>query len=103
MADTGRSCPHQKGWIVMPGTIQIMRTDRGFCFLRDTEGVEVFFLHSALASPDHFATLAVGVVVEFAAEAGPKGPRATKVTVVPEPCRSWGPSQSPMPHTQEVA
>ncbi len=103
MTDSGRPRPHQKGWIVKHDTIQTMRTDRGFGFLRDTEGVEVLFHHSALPSPDHFATLAVGMMVEFEAEADPKGPRATKVTVVPDPRRSSGPSQGPMPHTQEVA
>jgi CspA family cold shock protein len=68
----------------MQGTIQTIRADRGFGFLRDTEGGEVFFHHSALPSHDHFATLRVGMVVEFEAESGPKGPRATKVTLVPE-------------------
>jgi len=69
----------------MQGTIQTLRTDRGFGFLRDTEGAEVFFHRSALTLPDSFATLEVGMVVEFEAEQGPKGLRATKVTIGPEP------------------
>jgi CspA family cold shock protein len=69
----------------MQGTIQTMRVERGFGFLRDPEGGEVFFHHSALLSPDHFATLTVGMVVEFEAEHGPKGLRATRVRLMPEP------------------
>ena len=71
----------------MQGTIQTIRLERGFGFLRDPEGGEVFFHHSALPSPDHFATLKVGMVVEFEAEHGPKGLRATKVTCMPETSR----------------
>ena len=52
----------------MQGTIQTIRAERGFGFLRDTEGGEVFFHHSALPSPEHFATLKIGMVVEFEAE-----------------------------------
>jgi cold shock protein len=76
----------------MQGTIQRIRAERGFGFLRDAAGAEVFFHHSALPSPDHFATLAVGMTVEFEAEMGPKGLRAAKITVTPlrtPPLRSF--------------
>jgi cold shock protein len=85
--DTGQSRPYQQGDVVMQGTIQTIRTERGFGFLRDTEGAEIFFHRSALTLPDSFATLEVGMVVEFEAERGPKGLRATKVTIGPEPRR----------------
>ena len=68
----------------MQGTIQSIRAERGFGFIRDVEGGEVFFHHSALPSPDHFATLTVGMVVEFEAEPSPRGPRATRMTRIPE-------------------
>ncbi len=68
----------------MQGTIERLRTERGFGFLRDVKGDEVFFHHTALSSPDRFATLTIGMAVEFEAEPGPKGPRATKVMRVPE-------------------
>lgn len=68
----------------MQGTIQSVRAERGFGFIRDVEGGEVFFHHSALASPEHFASLAVGMVVEFEAEPSLRGPRATKITRLPE-------------------
>jgi cold shock CspA family protein len=68
----------------MQGTIQSLRTERGFGFIRDVKGGEVFFHHTALPSPDHFAALTIGMVVEFEAAASPKGPRATRVTRMPE-------------------
>jgi cold shock CspA family protein len=43
------------------------------------------FHHTARPSPDYFAALTIGMVVTFEAEPGPKGPRATTVTRVPEP------------------
>jgi cold shock protein len=69
----------------MQSTIQSLRTERGFGFIRDVKGGEVFFHHTALSSPGHFAALTIGMVVTFEAEPGPKGPRATTVTRVPEP------------------
>jgi CspA family cold shock protein len=69
----------------MQGIIQSLRTERGFGFIRDVQGSEVFFHHTALPSPDHFAALTIGTVVEFEAEPAPKGPRATSVTRVPVP------------------
>ena len=69
----------------MQGTIQSLRTERGFGFIRDVQGGEVLFPYTVLPSPDHFTALTIGTVVEFEAEPGPKGPRATKVTRVPEP------------------
>jgi CspA family cold shock protein len=68
----------------MQGTIQSLRTDRGFGFIRDVQGGEVFFHYTALPSPDHFAALVIGMEVEFEAEPSPKGPRATRVTRLPE-------------------
>jgi CspA family cold shock protein len=68
----------------MQGTIYTSRMERGFGFIRDVEGGEVLFHHSAVPAPDHLAALALGMVVEFEAEPGPKGPRATKVMRVPE-------------------
>jgi cold shock CspA family protein len=68
----------------MQGTIQSLRTERGFGCIRDLQGSEVFFHHTALPSPDHFAGLTVGMMVAFEAEPSPKGFRATTVRRVPE-------------------
>jgi hypothetical protein len=43
------------------------------------------FHHSALPSPDYFASLTVGVVVEFEAEPSLEGPRDTTIRIVPAP------------------
>ena len=76
----------------MQGTIQTIHATRGFGFLRDPEGAEVFFHRSALTPPERFATLEVGMRVEFEPESGPKGLRAAKITVTPlktPPIRSF--------------
>jgi cold shock CspA family protein len=76
----------------MHGTIHSIRPERGFGFLRDSEGAEVFFHRSALTPPEGFATLAVGMPVEFEPESGPKGLRTAKLTVTPvkmPPLRSF--------------
>ena len=67
----------------MQGTIQTIHAKRGFGFLRDTEGAKVFFRRSALIPPASFATLEVGMRVEFEPESGPKGPRTAPITITP--------------------
>jgi len=77
---------------MMHGIIQTIHAARGFGFLRDTEGAEVFFHRSALTPPERFATLEVGMRVEFEPESGPKGLRTAKLTVTPvktPPIRSF--------------
>lgn len=71
----------------MHGTIQTIRAERGFGFIRDGNGEEIFLHRSSLTHPAIFATPKVGMVVEFESEAGPKRPCATKITVSPETCR----------------
>jgi cold shock CspA family protein len=73
-------------------TIQTLHAKRGFGFLRDTEGAEVFFHRSALTPPERFATLEVGMRVEFEPESGPNGLRTAKITATPlktPPIRSF--------------
>jgi len=67
----------------MQGTIQTIHAKRGFGCLRNTEGAKVFFGRSALTPPASFATLEVGMRVEFEPESGPKGPRTATITVTP--------------------
>jgi CspA family cold shock protein len=77
---------------MMQGTIETIHAARGFGFIRDTEGAEVFFHRSALTPPASFATLEVGMRVAFEPESGPKGLRAAKLTVTPvkaPPLRSF--------------
>ena len=74
------------------GTIQTLHATRGFGFPRDPEGAKVFFRRRALTPPASFASLEVGMRVEFEPEPGPKGPRAATITVTPlktPPIRSF--------------
>src|ERR671922_1191203 len=81
--DVRRHRPQQQGDAMRHGTIQTLHATRGFGFLRDPEGAKVFFRRRALTPPASFASLAVGMRVEFEPESGPKGPRAAKITVTP--------------------
>ncbi len=65
----------------MQGTIQKIQAERGFGFIRDAEGGDIFFHRSGLIHPDAFSTLEVGMEVEFEPESSPKGPRAAKISV----------------------
>jgi CspA family cold shock protein len=60
------------------GTIKRIVRDRGFGFIRSTDGKEVFFHRSALMGMD-LRSLSEGQKVEFVLEDSPKGPRASRV------------------------
>ena len=70
---------------MIQGTIKSLRIERGFGFIRDMKGGEVFFHHTALPSPDHCLALTLGMGGAFDADPGPTGPRAPKGTRLPEP------------------
>jgi CspA family cold shock protein len=62
----------------MKGTIKRIVRDRGFGFIRSTDGQEVFFHRNGLQQID-FDSLKEGTTVEFDVEQSEKGPRATNV------------------------
>ena len=62
----------------MEGTIKRVVRDRGFGFIRSSEGQEIFFHRSSLQNLN-FDGLKEGEAVEFDMERGEKGPRATAV------------------------
>jgi CspA family cold shock protein len=62
----------------MHGTIKRIIRDRGFGFIRTSEGQEVFFHRSSLQGLD-FDALKEGENVELEVEKGDKGPRAMSV------------------------
>ncbi len=62
----------------MQGTIKRVIRDRGFGFIKSTEGQEVFFHRSGLQDLN-FDGLKEGENVEFEMEKGEKGPRAINV------------------------
>jgi len=62
----------------MKGTIKRIIRDRGFGFIRSTDGQEIFFHRSGLQQLN-FDALKEGEAVDFEMERGEKGPRATSV------------------------
>ena len=62
----------------MQGTIKRVVRDRGYGFIRSSDGQEVFFHRNGLQQMD-FDSLKEGLTVEFEVEQSEKGPRATNV------------------------
>ena len=62
------------------GKIKKLVHDRGFGFISDTDGREVFFHQSSLVGST-FDTLKGDEEVEFEVEDSPKGPRAVNVSI----------------------
>ena len=75
---TRREDPHTLSEVAMHGTIKRIIRDRGFGFIRTSEGQEVFFHRSSLQGLD-FDALREGARVELEVERGDKGPRAASV------------------------
>lgn len=63
------------------GKIKKLVRDRGFGFISDTDGREVFFHQSSLVDVQ-FDALNEEQDVEFEVEKSPKGPRAVNVRIV---------------------
>jgi CspA family cold shock protein len=62
------------------GTVKKLVRDKGFGFIRGTDGNEYFFHRSAVSGS--FDTLREGDEVTFDVGSGPKGPRAESVQAV---------------------
>jgi CspA family cold shock protein len=67
--------------VSMQGTIKRIIRDRGFGFIRSTDGQEIFFHRSTLQQMN-FDAIKEGEMVEFEVERGDKGPRAANVRPV---------------------
>jgi CspA family cold shock protein len=65
------------------GKIKKVVRERGFGFISDTDGRELFFHQSGLVETQ-FDSLKEEQKVEFEIEDSPKGPRAVQVRVVTE-------------------
>jgi len=65
------------------GKIKKLIRDRGFGFISDTDGREVFF-HQSSVMDMKFDTLSEEQKVEFEIEKSPRGPRAINVKVIAE-------------------
>jgi CspA family cold shock protein len=69
------------------GKIKKIMRDRGFGFISDTDGREVFFHQSGLVNAQ-FDSLQEEQNVEFEIEKSPKGPRAISISIVNEKAES---------------
>lgn len=65
------------------GTVKRLVRDRGFGFVRDTDGSTEYFFHRSSVRPDAtaFDQMQEGDVVSFSLGDSPKGPRAENVVV----------------------
>lgn len=63
------------------GTVKWFNESKGFGFIQQASGPDVFAHFSAIASSG-FKTLAEGQEVEFTITKGPKGPQAENIVAV---------------------
>ena len=63
------------------GTVKWFNDHKGFGFIEQEDGADVFVHHSAI-NADGFKTLNEGDRVSFDIEQGQKGPAAANVTVI---------------------
>ena len=63
------------------GTVKWFNGAKGYGFITDEEGKDVFVHFSGL-NMEGFKTLEEGAAVEFDVSEGAKGPQATNVTVI---------------------
>ena len=63
------------------GTVKWFNNQKGYGFISDEQGNDVFVHYSGL-NMDGFKALEEGATVEFEVVEGAKGPQATNVTVV---------------------
>ena len=63
------------------GTVKFFNSDKGFGFIEQEEGPDVF-VHFSAIQMDGFKTLLEGQKVEFSVTQGQKGPQAENVTPV---------------------
>ena len=66
---------------MISGTVKWFNSDKGYGFIEQEDGPDVFVHHSAINATG-FKSLEEGNKVTFEIEQGPKGPTAKNVTVI---------------------
>jgi CspA family cold shock protein len=66
---------------MIQGTVKWFNDSKGFGFITTQDGQDVFVHHSDIQS-DGYRSLNEGAKVQLEVVAGPKGPRASKVTAI---------------------
>ena len=70
--------PAREGLVVHKGTVKWFNNTKGFGFIAQEDGPDVFVHHTAIMA-EGFRTLAEGEMVEFEIVQGPKGLQAANV------------------------
>jgi CspA family cold shock protein len=76
-----RTTKEQRSRKMAEGTVKWFSDSKGFGFIEQTEGPDVF-VHFSAISGDGFKTLEEGQRVTFEVTDGPKGPQASSVSAL---------------------
>lgn len=75
----GYICIFRRGFVMQQGTVKWFNAKKGYGFISDAEGNDIFVHFSAL-NMDGFKELKDGEKVEFEVTDGEKGPQASNVS-----------------------